>query len=87
MNFTFSFELTKECLKHDKEISYYNHNYYVIDFSILGDAILSSTCNVLYQECVDDDMHAYYALGYFELNENNKKFIPCFTWEDKWYDL
>lgn len=33
----FKFELPKECLKHDKEMSYYNHNYYHINFSILGD--------------------------------------------------
>lgn len=35
----FKFELPKECLKHDKEMSYYNHNYYHIDFSILSDDI------------------------------------------------
>lgn len=81
----FSFEIPKECLKHDKEMSYYNHNYYNIDFAKFGDYILSSKCNVLYQRCEDDDAYAYYTLGYFILNENNKIFIPCFTWEDKYY--
>lgn len=68
----FKFELPKECLKYDKEMSYYNHNYYHIDFSILGDEILYSVCNVLYQECTDDDITAYYTLGYFESNKKVK---------------
>ena len=68
----FKFELPKECLKHDKEMSYYDHNYYHIDFSILGDDVFSySSCDVLYQERVDD-VTAYYTLGYFKLNEKVK---------------
>ena len=81
----FKFKLPKECLKHDKEMSYYNHNYYHINFSILGDEILYSSCNVLYQECVDDDKTAYYTLGYFESNNEGKLFVPYFTWEDEYY--
>lgn len=81
----FKFELPKECLKHDKEMSYYNHNYYHIDFSILGNDIFSySAYNVLYQEYVDDTV-AYYTLGYFKSNEKDKMFIPYFTWKDKYY--
>ena len=81
----FKFELPKECLKYDKEMSYCNHNYYHIDFSILSNDIFSySACNVLYQECTDD-ITAYYTLGYFESNKKDKIFIPYFTWKDKYY--
>ncbi len=61
----FSFELPKEGLKHDKEMSYYNHNYYYIDFSVFGDYILSEKCNILLQRCEDDNDFAYYSLGFY----------------------
>ena len=76
MNVTFSLKLPKECLKYDKEMSYHNHNYYNIDFSV---------CEVLYQECEEDSKNAYYSLGYFISNKNNKTFVPCSTWKDECY--
>ena len=85
MNVTFSLKLPKECLKYDKEMSYHNHNYYNIDFSVLGICIFPTKCEVLYQECAEDSQNAYYSLGYFISNKNNKTFVPCSTWKDEYY--
>jgi hypothetical protein len=75
---TFSFELDKKAMTHLKERSSYNHNYYELDLNAYGDYILAEKCNILYEECNDDDFEAYYSLGYFE----GSKFQPMFTWLD-----
>jgi hypothetical protein len=80
---TFSFELDKKAIKHLKDKSVYNHNYYELNFSSYGDYILAEKCNILFEHC-DDDCGAYYSLGYFE----GDKFQPMFTWfEDELKDL
>jgi hypothetical protein len=80
---TFSFELDKKAIKHLKDKSVYNHNYYELNFSSYGDYILAEKCNILFEHC-DDDYGAYYSLGYFESDE----FQPMFTWfEDEPKDL
>jgi len=72
----FKFELDKQYMKHLKDISCYNSNYYELDFKYYGDYILGGKCNILYQKC-DDDCYGYYCtLGYFE----NGEFVECFTW-------
>lgn len=75
----FKIELDKKAMTHLKDISSYNHNYYELDLSVYGDYIIAEKCNVLYEECSDDDFDAYYSLGYFE----NGKFQPMFTWLDE----
>lgn len=75
---TFSFELSKEKLRHIKEKSFYNNNFYEIDLYAYGDLIIPEKCNVLYEKCEDDCSEAYYSLGYFE----NNKFVAMFTWLD-----
>lgn len=80
---TFSFEIDKRAVKHLKEKSYYNHNYYELDLSIYGDYIIPEKCNILFEHC-DDDCGAYYSLGYFE----GDRFQAMFTWfEDASADL
>lgn len=76
---TFSFELDKKAMTHLKERSSYNHNYYELDLSVYGDYIIAEKCNILYEECTDDDFEAYYSLGYFE----GDKFQAMFTWLDE----
>lgn len=75
----FKFELLTKYMKHLKSISHYNRNYYELDLHEQGDLIIPRKCNILYQECEDDDFDCYYSLGYFE----NGKFVACFTWLDK----
>ena len=72
---TFSFELDKKAIKHLKDKSVYNHNYYELDLSVYGDYIISEKCSILFEHC-DDDYGAYYSLGYFE----GDKFQAMFTW-------
>ena len=79
----FKFELNPRYMKHMKEVSRYNHNYYKLDLSHYGDLIMPRKCDVLYQECEDDDDYCYYSLGYFE----GDKFVECFTWLDKVEDF
>ena len=76
---TFSFQLDKKAMTHLKERSSYNHNYYELDLNACGDYIIAEKCNILYEECSDDDFEAYYSLGYFEGDE----FQPMFTWLDE----
>lgn len=83
LDIEFKFELDKRYIKHLAKKSYYNHNYYKLDLSNYGDYIIPQKCNILYQECQDDCYDCYYTLGYFE----NDKFIPCFTWIDKFEDF
>lgn len=75
----FKFEFEEHYIKHIKDKSYYNHNYYKLDLNKYGDYIIPEKCNVLYQECEDDDYCAYYSLGYFD---ESGKFVACFTWLD-----
>lgn len=84
MYIDFSFTLDKRYIKHLKDKSSYNHNYYELDLYNYGDYIIPRKCNVLYQECEDDCGEAYYSLGYF--NENDK-FEAMFTWADDWDKL
>jgi hypothetical protein len=79
----FKFSLSKNYMKRIKSKSYYNHNYYNLDLHHYGDYIIPHKCNVLYQECSDDEYDCYYTLGYFEKNE----FIPCFTWVDEFEEF
>jgi hypothetical protein len=76
---TFSFELDKKAMTHLKDKSSYNHNYYRLDLGVYGDYIIAEKCNILYEECSDDDFEAYYSLGYFE----GDKFQAMFTWLDE----
>lgn len=73
----FSFTLDKRFIKHLREKSYYNHNYYELWLAPYGDYIVSEKCNVLYEECHDDMTGAYYSLGYFDDTGN---FKACWTW-------
>lgn len=77
MEVTFSFTLNKKYIKHIKEKSYYNHNYYKLDLSYYGDYILPRKCDILHAECSDNFAGVYYSLGYFDENE---KFQPMWTW-------
>lgn len=77
---TFKFELDKKAMTHLKAKSSYNHNYYELDLNAYGDYIMPEKCNILYEECSDDDnFAAYYSLGYFE----GDKFHAMFTWLDE----
>lgn len=73
---TMSFELDKRALTHLTDKSSYNHNYYHIDVARHGDYILSEKCDILYEECTDDDYGAYYSLGWFE----GDRFVAAWTW-------
>jgi len=73
---TFSFELDKRYIKHLKDQSVYNYNYYELDFNY-GDYIIERKCNILLEEAEDDSWGAYYTLGYFDEND---KFQAMFTW-------
>ena len=81
---TFSFTLNTKHIKHLKDKSYYNHNYYELRLAPYGDYI-AERCNILYEECTADMTGAYYSLGYFD---DAGYFKPCWTWfEDKVKDL
>lgn len=81
---TMSFEIDKRTLTHLKDISYYNHNYYHIELGSYGDYILSEKCDIIYEECTDDESGAYYSLGWFE----GSKFVAAWTWyEDECKNL
>ena len=73
---TLSFELDKKAIKHIKEKSVYNHNYYALDLTVYGDYIIPGKCNILYEESDDFSGTVYYSLGYFE----DDKFNAMFTW-------
>lgn len=75
---TFSFELDKKAIKHIKELSNYNHNYYHLDLSVYGDYITPEKCNILYEECDEFSETYTYTLGYFE----GVDFVKCFTWTE-----
>lgn len=84
---TFSFELNKRYIKHLKEKSLYNHNYYELDLQYCGDYIIHQRCNILYEECDDVSYSAYYSLGYFD---DNGEFQAMWTWLEEgakmlWY--
>lgn len=79
----FCFDLDRRYMKHIANLSYYNHNYYELDFRYYGDYIIQEKCNILYEESEDDCGVSYYTLGYFD----NGKFIKCFTWADEDKDL
>ena len=75
---TFSFELDKRAIKHIKDLSNYNHNYYHLDLSVYGDYITPEKCDILYEE-YDEFSETYtYTLGYFE----GVDFVRCFTWTE-----
>ena len=82
MEITFSFTLNKRYIKHLKDMSYYNHNYYELDLSYYGDYIVTEKCNILYEECDDCGTYAYYSLGYLD---ENKKFQAMWTWLEDTY--
>ena len=81
MTVTFSFELDTKYMKHIAEVSYYNHNYYLLDLNQYGDYILPGSCNVLYEECDEFSETFTYSLGYF-VNDTPRRdeFERCFTW-------
>jgi hypothetical protein len=75
---TFSFELDKKAIKHLKEKSHYNHNYYELDLSAYGDYITPAACDILLVE-YDEFSETYTCtLGYFE----GVDFVRCFTWTE-----
>ena len=74
----FKIELETCYMKHLKDKSHYNRNYYELDLRKYGDYIIPEKCNILYEEAEDDEYYAYYSLGYFE----DGKFVACFTWLD-----
>lgn len=85
MYITFSFELDKRYIKHLKEKSHYNHNYYELYLQYYGDYIIHQRCNILYEECDDDSNSAYYSLGYFD---DKGVFQAMWTWlEDNTKEL
>ena len=75
---TFSFEFDKTAMKHLKEKSYYNHNYYELDLNVYGDYITPAMCDILYEEFEEFSETYTYTLGYFE----GVGFIRCFTWTE-----
>ena len=78
MTVTFSFELDTKYMKRIEEVSFYNHNYYLLDLDHYGDYILPASCNVLYAE-FDEYSETYTdTLGYFE----GVDFVKCFTWTE-----
>ena len=48
MTRTFSFELDTKYMKHLKDKSHYNHNYYELDLNNYGDYIIPEMCDILY---------------------------------------
>lgn len=83
LDLEFTFAIDKRYITHLKEKSYYNHNFYKLYLQYYGDYIIPQKCNILYQECQDDDYDCYYTLGYFE----NDKFVACFTWRDNAHEF
>ena len=78
MTVTFSFELDTKYMKHLKDKSYYNHNYYELDLDHYGDYIMPQMCDILYEE-YDEFGDVYtYTLGCFE----GVDFVKCFTWTE-----
>lgn len=73
---TFSFSIDTNYLTHLKARSFYNHNYFEIDLTHQGDYVIPEKCNILFEQCSDDDSGVYYSLGYFE----GEKFKSMFTW-------
>ena len=74
----FTFELDKSAIKHLKDKSYYNHNYYELDLSVHGDYITPAACDILYEEYEEFSDTCTYTLGYFE----GVDFVRCFTWTE-----
>lgn len=74
----FTFELDKNAIKHLKDKSYYNHNYYELDLSVYGDYITPELCDILYEEYEEFSDTYTYTLGYFE----GVDFVRCFTWTE-----
>lgn len=75
---TFSFELDTRYMRHMKEESHYNHNYYELILDYYGDYIIPRQCNVLYEECDEFSDTYTYSLGYFDTG----KFYEMFTWTE-----
>lgn len=76
---TFSFELDTRYMKHMKEKSHYNHNYYELNLNNYGDYIIPRDCDVLYEE-YDEFSDTYtYTLGYFY---DDGEFCKAFTWTE-----
>jgi hypothetical protein len=73
---TMSFEINKDTVTHLKDKSTYNHNYYHIDTNRYGDYILPEKCDIIYENCTDDEYGAYYSLGWFE----GDTFVAAWTW-------
>ena len=78
MTRTFSFELDTKYMKHLKDKSHYNHNYYELDLNNYGDYIIPEMCDILYEECDEFSETYTYTLGYFE----GVDFVKCFTWTE-----
>ena len=64
MTVTFSFELDTKYMKHLKDKSYYNHNYYELDLNHYGDYILPEMCDILFEYCDEFSETYTYTLGY-----------------------
>jgi len=81
----FSFELDARYIRHLKEKSCYNHNYYELDLSHYGDYIIPQKCNILYEDAEDDCYATYYSIGYFD---EDGEFQAMWTWlEDTYKDF
>ena len=78
MNVTFSFELNTKYMKHLKDKSQYNRNFYEWDLSRYGDYITTEKCNILYEYFEEFSETYSYSLGYFEDGE----FVNCFSWTE-----
>ena len=81
MKIDFKFELDTRYMKHLRDKSHYNYNYYELDLSHYGDYILNRKCNILLEDMEDDTYYAYYSLGYFD---EMGKFQEMWTWLDNW---
>jgi len=53
-------------LEHLKDKSFYNHNYYLLNFKILD-------CDIIMQKCAEDTEELRYIFGIFEKDEFIKK--------------
>ena len=74
---TFSFELNTKHMRHLKDKSRYNHNYYQLNFDAYGDLIIHEKADILLEECEDDAFATYYTLGYFD---DSGEFIGVWKW-------
>lgn len=65
-------------LKHLKEKSCYNHNFYEIITQSYGSMLFGN--NILEEECHEDEDYCTFSLGHFE----GERFIPVLRWDGEY---